>query len=352
METAVKEPVDVELHLLTDWSDPDAGARHRKAAIAAILIHCGVIVALVMVPRIFPDSAPAREIDRIVTPLIEPLTRLTQKEPNRGKVMQEFETRAAEERPRIQAPVTAPPVPREQPRPAVIPSAPPPKPAAPLSLPEPPKVETAVKEPPKIELPQVAQAPPPPPPAAEKPKLQLENVGGPGRAPGPGERRIPLPSSSPLSDAIRDTVHGTGLGGRQAIGDPGAFDPGVFGGVNQPSAPGVQGAGIELLSDASGVDFRPYLSQVLAAVRRNWMAVWPESVRLGLRGRVTLQVAIGRDGMVSKLVYDEHSGSRPLDEAAVAGVSASNPFPPLPGEFRGDRVVLRLNFVYNMPRRR
>jgi outer membrane biosynthesis protein TonB len=54
---------------------------------------------------------------------------------------------------------------------------------------------------------------------------------------------------------------------------------------------------------------------------------------------------------VLKLVYAEQSGSRPLDEAAVAGISASNPFPPLPTEFKGERIVVQLNFAYNMPRR-
>ena len=44
-------------------------------------------------------------------------------------------------------------------------------------------------------------------------------------------------------------------------------------------------------------------------------------------------------------------GSRSLDEAAVAGIGASNPFPPLPTEFKGERIVVQLNFAYNMPRR-
>ena len=69
-----------------------------------------------------------------------------------------------------------------------------------------------------------------------------------------------------------------------------------------------------------GVDFRPYLAQVLAAVRRNWTAVMPESVRLGLRGHVSIQFAIGKDGSVLKLVYAEQSGSRPLDSGQGLGV--------------------------------
>ena len=34
--------------------------------------------------------------------------------------------------------------------------------------------------------------------------------------------------------------------------------------------------------------------------------------------------------------------------AAVAGISASNPFPPLPGDFKGNQVRLQFNFAYNL----
>ena len=107
---------------------------------------------------------------------------------------------------------------------------------------------------------------------------------------------------------------------------------------------------LELLSDPKGVDFRPYLIQVLTAVRRNWFAVYPESARMGLRGRVETQFVIARDGSVPKLVIVAHSAPA-LDRAAVAGIDASHPFPPFPTQFTGDRVILKLVFSYNMPRR-
>ena len=43
------------------------------------------------------------------------------------------------------------------------------------------------------------------------------------------------------------------------------------------------------------------------------------------------------------------SGADALDRAAVAAISASSPFPPLPAEYKGDNVVLQLNFAYNAP---
>jgi TonB family protein len=97
-----------------------------------------------------------------------------------------------------------------------------------------------------------------------------------------------------------------------------------------------------------GVDFRPYLIRVLSSVKRNWLAVVPESARLGRRGRVVIQFAIAKDGTVPKLVIALPSGAEALDRAAVAGISASNPFPPLPAEFKGGQIRLQLNFSYNL----
>jgi TonB family protein len=217
----------------------------------------------------------------------------------------------------------------------------------------PPLVEPANKAP-KIDLPGAITAPAPPPPpqiqAQEKPKVTFENPGA--AAPiSSGRGLVPMPGS-PIDAAINQAAHGT-LSGGQTVGDAGAVSGlgGMGGGIVLPGAPGLQGSAIELKSDPLGVDFRPYLSQILATVRRNWMNVMPESVlRLGRRGKTAIMFSISRQGGVLKLVISASSGSDPLDRAAVAGISASNPFPPLPAEFRSDHIVLQFNFAYNMPR--
>jgi TonB family protein len=100
-----------------------------------------------------------------------------------------------------------------------------------------------------------------------------------------------------------------------------------------------------------GVDFQPYLKQILVSIKTNWLAVYPESARLGRRGRVTLAFIVTKNGTVTKVTTSTQSGTEALDRAAIAAISASNPFPPLPSDFKGDRIVLEVNFVYNMPRR-
>jgi len=348
METVVQHPVEPDLQLLTEWGDADGPARRRKAIVATLALHVAFVLVLAALPPITATNQEAGPV-HIVTPLIEPPTELTQKAPNRSKVSAEFELQSSAPRPRLNLPPGPEPAPREKPRPAVIPQSPAPKPDAQISLPEPPKVDTGVKEP-KIDVPQIAQTPPPPAPTVEKPKIVMENLGGPKASLPPGQSQVPIPNTS-IAEAIRSQRGPGFLGGAATGGDPGAADPNIFGGIRQPPSPGSPLAGFELKSDPLGVDFRPYLTQVLATVRRNWMAVYPESARLGLRGRVAVQIRIVRDGKVAKLVYAQQSGSHALDEAAVSGVSASNPLPPLPGEFKGDHIDIQLNFVYNAPHR-
>jgi TonB family protein len=81
------------------------------------------------------------------------------------------------------------------------------------------------------------------------------------------------------------------------------------------------------------------------------MSVIPESVKMGRRGQVLIQFIIDRKGGVPKLVIATSSGTEAFDRAAVAGVSMSNPFPPLPAEFKGDQIRVQLAFSYNAPSR-
>ena len=185
-------------------------------------------------------------------------------------------------------------------------------------------------------------------PSRKRPVLQLEDPKArmPSR-PGPGQLGTLELTAGPgqaVEDALQTLIRGGG--GRQAVGDGlgGLPSAGVL-----PSGPSNSGSAVELLSDPRGVDFRPYLTQILAAVRRNWFAVIPESARMGMnRGRTLIQFSVSRNGSVPKLVIAKTSGHPPLDRAAVAGISASNPFPPLPGEYLGQDIRLQFTFLYNI----
>jgi TonB family protein len=106
---------------------------------------------------------------------------------------------------------------------------------------------------------------------------------------------------------------------------------------------------LEVLSDTMGVDFAPYLQRVLHDVRQNWYNLIPESARAPLmkKGKVTIEFAIMKDGRVQGMHLVSGSNDVALDRGAWGGITASNPFPPLPGEFGGQYLGLRFTFFYN-----
>lgn len=336
----VRSSVDFGPRLLPDWSGQRQSRRALGSGTISVLLHAGLILGAVSLPQEFWRSGPPAPVPqaRQVTPLVAPPFELTQKQPNRGRVAKEIDYESLLPRP----PLTVPPAPRSTPgRSVQVPPpaiAPPPEP-----LQEPPKIEVAAN------LPPPPAAPPPPQiQAAERPKLAFETPAGMAGAPR-GLGRAPAPSSS-VDEAIRAAARQSAAGG-VVVGDLGDGPGGIGEAVVLPGTQGRQGSSLELLSDPMGIDFRPYLTRILAAVRRNWFAVIPESVKLGRSGRVQLQFVISRDGRVPKLVIAAPSGADALDRAAVASISASNPFPPLPDEFRGEQIRLQFTFLYNMPRR-
>jgi TonB family protein len=98
------------------------------------------------------------------------------------------------------------------------------------------------------------------------------------------------------------------------------------------------------------VDFRPYLAAITAVVKSHWMRIWPEQARQGRSGRVEIQFSVDRFGTVPKLVIASSSGAITLDQAAVAAISESVPFPVLPKAYKPDIIRLQLNFIYNGPK--
>ncbi len=344
---ALDHPVkadEVELQFLLDWRGQRGGSPRKQAWVASLFIHAALVAGLTLLPPTRTRlNAPGVLADLArPTPLVAPPAELTQREPNRGKIGREFDLESLMPRP----PLRVPPAPPSTTRPAAPMAALPERKLSAPSLPEPPKVEgsRAVAQLPPLGAP--IPIAPPQIQTQERPKLAFERPGLPETA-GQPSGRIPAPSTS-VAEAARSAARLRG--GGLIVGDLGEGLGGIGEALNLPPSPG-RGSTLELLSDPMGVDFRPYLIRILSTVRRNWYAVIPESAKLGRQGRVVIQFAISRDGAVPKLIIASPSGTEALDRAAVAGISASNPFPPLPSEFRGHQVRLQFTFLYNMPSR-
>jgi hypothetical protein len=77
----------------------------------------------------------------------------------------------------------------------------------------------------------------------------------------------------------------------------------------------------------------------------------PESAMMGDRGITATIFKIAPDGSVipPDPTLERTSGKEPLDNAAMSAIHASNPFEPLPPQFHGPYLELRIWFVYNIP---
>ncbi|MGJ5814063.1 energy transducer TonB family protein [Paludibaculum fermentans] len=346
-----------QLQLLLDYGDQEQTRRRRLAVCGAVLYQLAVILFALNAPggaMQFHSGAEVHVDVRRSTPLIAPRNlpefKVTQKEEQRKKPATEVDMAALMPKKAVVQPQSTPPG---------KPFTPPPGPVAvPVPRPQaadPPKIEVAEQQaPPNLPAGLAPKIPTTPPPVAEPPKTNpFERVGGPqpGVSAAQGVGRVAIaPPKTGVDEAIRAVAQGGG-GRGVMVGDVGGGGMGSLSeGRIQNPAPGRNGSTLELLSDPKGIDFRPYLIQVLAAVKRNWQAVLPESARLGRQGRTAIQFSINRIGGVPKLVIAFPSGTEALDRAAVAGISASNPFPPLPAEFTGTEIRLQLVFTYNLPR--
>lgn len=326
-------------NLLLDWHQSTDSPRWIPASIGSLVVHILVLLFVIVISRL--DTYVPRETTEIVpdlrkvTPLVAPrLSELTQKAPNRGQVAKEVNVEDLLPRPASQERVAPAPAVRAFKPPAPIkPGIP--QPVAPR-MGEPPKIEASNTLPPgPLAATGVPNAPPPPQiQPKENPKLAFET---------PGQNSVSSektqPKLKPPKTDLQAAIHNPAPGGELEL------PPTLPGSMPTPASP--EGLTPELLSDPLGVDFKPYLARILSLVRQNWFAVIPESARFGNRGVVMLQFIIDRDGQVPKLVIATPSGSEALDRAAVAGISASVPFPPLPQEYKGQQIRLQFAFKYN-----
>jgi outer membrane biosynthesis protein TonB len=316
-----------EVNLLNKEHTEERAKSDLARNISSVVFHVLLILAIILEPKVFP-ARPKTQADldlarRQMTILLPP---------------------GAFETPRP-TPRREPPAPPVKVDPRILRKVAPP---VPQPTPPPPKEpERVVKELPSAPVPKPQIAPTPdtttPTPKTDAPKqpLKLET---PDEQPKPNS--LLIPKSSPgraIQDSIRDSAK---MSAPRPIG----------GGQNQAPGRGVPGGrgvpqiGPEILTDTQGVDFNAYLQRVYITVKRNWFAVMPSSVELGDKGIVSLQFKIMKSGGVpdGEPVTVYGSGKEPLDRAAISSIRASNPFEPLPPEFKGPFIELRFTYYYNL----
>jgi TonB family protein len=195
----------------------------------------------------------------------------------------------------------------------------PPQPAAPQ--PAPPQ---SAPQPPAPQPPQQAEARPaaPPPPPNQQSLLN---------APKPAPTK---PSFETAPQTAGDAIRQAERNAAQNVGGP----SGDYG-QNAPSQHQANQMGPDIL-----------MSRVIAATKRSWYPIIPESARppLDKQGRVGIRFKIYPDGSVKEMILEFPSGDVSLDRAAWGGITGASPYPPLPKEFKGPFLELRFGFFYNI----
>jgi len=301
------------IHLLDSLDDERSKARFRESIYISVIIYLGIVWflfygprVLFHQPRLISPVEVLKERDKQLTFLDEPKN--LPRTPRPTKAITEKSHPQQLDQKTLQR--------LQQMRRAEPPTPQPVQPAPAQATPTPP-------------------APQPPPPApqpnqqalveAPKPAPLRPTFSNPNQSPGDAIRRA-------AQDAARDRGNGD-------------YSPAPSGG-NQGL-----GTGAEILSDTQGVDFGPYIRRILGDIKRNWIPLIPEEARppLNKQGETLIRFTILPDGRIAAMNLDGSSQDTAIDRACWGGITGVGQFPPLPANFHGPNLELRIDFLTNKP---
>jgi TonB family protein len=159
---------------------------------------------------------------------------------------------------------------------------------------------------------------------APKPAPTKPNFGNPNQTAGEAIRR-----------AAQAAAQNRGQGG-----DFGASIPVAHQGLN---------TGVDILSDTMGVNFDPYLKRIIREIYNTWLPLIPEEARppLNKQGETLIRFTILPDGRIGAMNLDGSTHDQAIDRAAWGSITGVGQFPPLPKEFHGPNLELRIHYLVN-----
>lgn len=324
---------DLEQHelimLLDEVDDERTRARFREAVYISVIVW--LILGWVMVygPRYLwhapvivnaPDNEKRSTMTYLDTPpdLKDQLKRM---KPAPNISAHSTESQSPKPNPQVQptpqAGTPAPPMPKQAPQ------------AAPQQAPAPQQQQA----PPQQQVAKNTPATPTPPVPHPQPMVD---------SPAPNPSNNNRPNFGQGSQSAASQIAQAARGSRNAgdSGDYGSVGRGQQGGAKQ---------GVQILSDTQGVDFGKYLQRLLSDVRRNWLPLIPEECRppLNKQGITGVRFTILPDGKISVMHLDYSTHDVAIDRAAWGSITALGQAQPLPKEFHGPNLELRIEFRIN-----
>jgi hypothetical protein len=304
------------LHLLDSIEDERAKSRFRESIYISLFIWIAIAWVVLYGPRylwhapklVTPfDVLHQREMTQLNLPSLHAPP------PSVPRAQPKVDHRTLEHLRSMEPPPRPSPAetPKIAPTPAPsITNAAPPVPAPALPLPSAPQPT------PRTTPPVVAEAPTPQP--STKPNFNTNNS-----------------AESSIDDAVRNAARSPGSGRYGARGS-GGESPLNFGGV-------------EVLSDRQGVDFNPYIRRLLADIYRNWLPLIPEEAKppLSKQGETLVRFMILPDGRIGGMWLDGSTHDDAINRSAWGSITSEGQFPPLPSQFHGPNLELRIHYYVN-----
>jgi TonB family protein len=335
-ETAYRgfNPDDVP-HLLIQLQDDLSRARKREALWLSVILHLMVIILLWNSEKLM-GLLPHRTVDLAMSTNADHAKDATFLElpPDEQKLTRRPDAKIISDKDRI-ATSKAPQINREDLKKL-------------LQSPHPGPPGENIKAPPaQGQQPQQQSQQPPAPqdqPQGFTPPAQSEQT---ARLQTPPRTNRPMPNFN-TSVTPGEAIEQAARAAAESRGQSGSGSGGDYG-LSRGRNPAALGPA-EILSDTMGVDFAPYLQRILQTIKQNWITGLPPSAYppIWKQGKTGIVFTILKDGKVSGMVLQTSSGDVSLDRAAWGGITGSNPFPPLPKEFPGNDIVLRIGFFLNM----
>lgn len=96
--------------------------------------------------------------------------------------------------------------------------------------------------------------------------------------------------------------------------------------------------------DSKGVEFGPWLRQLIADVKANWYVPYRD---MSLRGQSVLAFDVFKDGRLTNIELVTPSGIASFDDAARNALLITDHTVPLPAEYPTEKVHFTVTFLYN-----
>lgn len=107
--------------------------------------------------------------------------------------------------------------------------------------------------------------------------------------------------------------------------------------------------GIDVLSDTEGVDFSAYFRRMHTDIMNNWGPLLPVETQPPLmkNGETFIIVKIMADGTIGDMKLDYSTHDDAINKSAWGSIISEGQFPPLPKQFHGPYLILRLKYYVN-----